>query len=285
MKKFIVTHQRPDLDAILSAYLLKRYADVSADVKFVPAGKTDPTAWAVVDTGGEYDPDSLRFDHHGCGPDEEDSAALQVWLYLQQQGVYINHLKPLVDLVHRGDTGSTDDDVRASYELGLHAIVSAYANMHTQKHNDHEVFNFAYSIIYALDERLCRKAMALERYRDLVVFDDHPVIALRDANSSETQCAHDEGYPLVVWEKVMPTPDGGVSFAVGVSRKKGVDTPHIGDVLKETSIYPALVDDGWYFHEGGFFAGRGIQKAQRSDPPPLSALEVAQALRETLDEQ
>lgn len=284
MKKFIVTHQRPDLDAILAAYLLKRYADVSADVRFVPAGETDPTAWAVVDTGGMYDPEKLRFDHHGCGPDEEDSAALQVWTHLIECGVQVQHLNPLVYLVHRGDTGSTDDDVQNSYDLGLHAIVSAYANDHAQKHTDHEVFNFAYSIIYALDERLCRRASAREQYRNHVIFDDHPVIALYAATAAHTQCAHDEGYPIVVWSNVLNNGEG-LSYAIGVSRKKGVDTPHIGEVLKETSIYPKLVADGWYFHEGGFFAGRGIQKAQRSDPPPLSALEVAQALRETLDEQ
>jgi hypothetical protein len=117
-----------------------------------------------------------------------------------------------------------------------------------------------------------------------VIFDDHPVIALYAATAAHTQCAHDEGYPIVVWSNVLNNGEG-LSYAIGVSRKKGVDTPHIGDVLKETSIYPALVEDGWYFHEGGFFAGRGTVKGPRSDPSSLSALEVAQALRETLDEQ
>ncbi len=89
MPKLIVTHTAPDLDAILSVWLLKRYGNLdNADVVFVNTGNPDPDllakADAVVDTGKVYDPENLRFDHHQLPGDESTStcAAYQVWEYL-----------------------------------------------------------------------------------------------------------------------------------------------------------------------------------------------------------
>ena len=83
----IVTHYNPDLDAITSVWLIKRFLPgwQDAEVKFVPAGKTldnqlvdsDPQILHV-DTG------LGRFDHHATS-DENQCAAKLMYQYIQTQ--------------------------------------------------------------------------------------------------------------------------------------------------------------------------------------------------------
>ncbi len=85
--KLIVTHMSPDLDAISSSWLIKRYLPEweSADHDFVPAGQTlngmqpdsDPNV-IHVDTG------LGRFDHHQLS--EKSSATKRVFDYLTESG-------------------------------------------------------------------------------------------------------------------------------------------------------------------------------------------------------
>src|SRR5690606_17892776 len=90
MNKTIVTHISPDLDAITSSWLIKRYLTDwdTADHAFVPAGETfgnkDPDAnpnVIHVDTG------LGKFDHHQLT--ERTSATKRVFDYLAEEG----HLK------------------------------------------------------------------------------------------------------------------------------------------------------------------------------------------------
>ncbi len=67
MKKLIVTHIKPDLDALTSVWLIHRFWPewAGAELRFVPAGKgyqpKEGEEVIVVDTGGG------RFDHHQAG--------------------------------------------------------------------------------------------------------------------------------------------------------------------------------------------------------------------------
>src|SRR3989344_8330959 len=84
--KTIVTHMAPDVDAITSVWLLKRFLSGwnEAQVKFVPAGKTldnqiadsDPEIWHV-DTGMGI------LDHHQT--DEDTCAAKRCLEYIIRQ--------------------------------------------------------------------------------------------------------------------------------------------------------------------------------------------------------
>lgn len=89
--KTIVTHISPDMDAIASAWLLKRYLPSweSADLAFVPAGETYQNARP------DSDPDIIHvdtglgnFDHHQLS--QRTSATKRVFDYLEQKG-HINN--------------------------------------------------------------------------------------------------------------------------------------------------------------------------------------------------
>jgi len=85
-KKIIITHMNPDLDALCSVWLLKKFADdfQEAEVVFVPAGKTyqdqkvDSNPNVIhVDTG------QGKFDHHQL--EEKTSASQLVFNYLKSK--------------------------------------------------------------------------------------------------------------------------------------------------------------------------------------------------------
>lgn len=129
----IITHQSLDWDALGAVWLLKRYAGMEDhEVVFVNTGAPDPAllarADAVVDTGREFDPARLRFDHHQLpGKQATDtSAAYQVamWLYYEKS-VDVAHLQPLFDLILCGDTGRKEKGADWSRIVGLHALLSA----------------------------------------------------------------------------------------------------------------------------------------------------------------
>src|SRR3990167_4986033 len=97
--KILVTHISPDLDAIASSWLIKRYLPEweSAEHEFVPAGSTlknkDPDAnknVIHVDTG------LGKFDHHQLK--ERSSATKRVFDYLAEEG-YIKE-KDIVTVEH-----------------------------------------------------------------------------------------------------------------------------------------------------------------------------------------
>ena len=81
--KTIITHLNPDLDAMSSVWLLKRFLPGwdEADVKFIPAGvvklKIDEEETLVVDTGFG------KLDHHQT--DKNTCAAEIVWKYIIQK--------------------------------------------------------------------------------------------------------------------------------------------------------------------------------------------------------
>ncbi len=100
--KTIVTHMNPDLDAITSVWLLKRFGGAEwgeAEIKFVPAGKTYKNE--KVDSS----PDVLhvdvglgKLDHHQTG-DKGICAATLVFDYLAQQFNQLKTDKALVRLI------------------------------------------------------------------------------------------------------------------------------------------------------------------------------------------
>jgi hypothetical protein len=248
----LVTHTQPDLDAIASAWLIHRFFEPIAEYKFVNAGNM-PTEkemltdlapedlLIVVDCGGQYDPDNLRFDHHHLPPDEanETCATMQVYKYLIGPFNDIEYLRPLIDLVFAGDTGRSE--ANESRTLGLHSILAGNAIAHRELYGepieDYDQMLFGFRILDNLAIRLKRMSEAKTELIEKVVYksDDGLVWAIKHGSVSATFAAEEEGAVLVVWEGKPIEENGQISSQpVGISRTGGAErkAPHVGKLVE-----------------------------------------------------
>lgn len=208
MARIIVTHQHPDWDAIASAWLLQRYGGLSdCSVKFVNTGDPDQTlidrAAAVVDTGGVYDTDLLRFDHHHIA--EPNSATMMVYRALTKGRKDMAHLEPLIDLIHAGDIG--DPLANQSREVGMHALLSAYWS---EGPSDHHMYKLGTVWLDLLDSHLKARHDARQQLWAKVVYksDDNALMAIKDGGIDTSAAAFDHGAAIVLFQSEIDQPDG-----------------------------------------------------------------------------
>lgn len=127
----IATHQKPDADALLSTYLLQRYAFAGeAEIVFIGRGARLDGFACAVDVGRQYDPARGRFDHKPPAfPDRNASCAARlVWEWLLAQGAEVGAWRELVAIVHQGDARPprrAGPELEASRREGFHALVKA----------------------------------------------------------------------------------------------------------------------------------------------------------------
>jgi hypothetical protein len=276
----IVTHTSPDWDAIGAVWLLKRYGGLADhDVAFVNTGNPDPAllaeAAAVVDTGREYDPARLRFDHHQWAR-LDTCAAWLVFEHLAPNGELV-HLAPLNALILQGDTGGRAYGAEWSRLTGIHALLSIRK---AGREPDAALLAWGLSILDDLDAHLRAHYTARATLEQYTVYRsaDGLVRGLRGAPQGATFAAYDDGARLVLF-----TSESEGTVSVGVMRGGESQEPHTGHLVN------GLLNDGeaeaswaprwdtpeyaemarWFRHPAGFFAGRGTAKAP--DPTPLTA--------------
>jgi len=107
----VITHTEVDGDAVAAAWLAERFlfADESVEVLFIPRNRAFGAYRAgdcLVDVGNTHDPANLFFDHKppAFSNRHESCAARLVWDRLIKQNRPVGHLKPLVKVVHAGDS-------------------------------------------------------------------------------------------------------------------------------------------------------------------------------------
>jgi hypothetical protein len=118
----VVTHAGPDGDAVAAAWLAERFlfAGQSVEVSFVAYDHdwaSGPPADCVVDMGGLHAPATGLFDHkEPASADRNESCATRlVWDHLVGLGYPVQHLKPLVDVVHAGDSARERPRFKGGY--------------------------------------------------------------------------------------------------------------------------------------------------------------------------
>lgn len=126
--KYIVTHANPDLDAIVSAWIAQDFlfCGQPTEVLFVSRKvpeKVMQRAACLVDVGNTYCPECYRFDHKPPAFENRNStcATRLIWEYLQNIGVDIAHLEPLVQITYEGDTHRNSKALKQSRINGPHA--------------------------------------------------------------------------------------------------------------------------------------------------------------------
>lgn len=309
MKKYIVTHTNPDLDAICAVWLLRRFGDMQDhEVAYVNTGSPDQDilekADAVVDTGKVYDPHTMRFDHHQLPGRKanETSAAMQVYSYVHKfnvfNGKYLDYLFPLIELVMWGDTDQPE--ANHSRQLGLHAIFSGSElwfldKFLDMKRDDTRKMRTGCVLLDYLEAHLRHKRQAIEELDEKTVYksDDGLVWAIRHGSIGSSFAAGDEGARLIIFEGKPLEVEGGTTYPVGIQRTGEYQEPHCGelvDVIVEAakfdiesgtpgnfSLEHELVKElsTWFKHNSGFFAGRGTAKAPVFEPVEVDIVEVA----------
>lgn len=290
----IITHTNPDLDAIASVWLLKRFGVGGLEnepVEFINTGNPDAEklekAAAVVDTGRQFDPDKRRFDHHHLpGQDANNTcAALQVYRSLDAE---IAHLEPLINLIFAGDTGRSE--ANASREVGLHAILSGYKAWFSEQNpdvrlSDEAILAYGFGLLDVLEVRLRELRLACAELAEKTVYksDDGLIWAIRHGSQGSTFAAYDEGARIVVFEGQPVEVEGGTTYPVGIMRAGEWQEPHVGELAERVALSRPFADEigKWFKHPAGFFAGRGTAKAPVFEPVEIDIVELASAIDAT----
>jgi len=146
----IVTHARPDADALAAAWLAARYlfAGRRVELAFVTSGHNwaaGPKADCVVDVGGLCDPALGLFDHRPPARAErhETCATELVWRHLTDTDHDVRSVEPLVQAVGAGDNPkgrANSTAYTSSRSGGFHAVVAA---MRARGTSDRETWTVA----------------------------------------------------------------------------------------------------------------------------------------------
>lgn len=280
---YIITHFRPDMDAVMSTWLLKRYIpDLhGATVLFENVADPDPDtlhyANAVCDLGKEYDPTRLRFDHHHDG--NLPCATLLVYQHLLDQGYFsaIEHLAPLIDLINAHDVGGRHDWGEASRSIGIHAIYASGC----RDRNDDECLAWGYQLLDGLSvvfrDRL--EAYTLTSMHMVYQSNDGLLVGLLNAPRSCSGVAFDRGARLVVFANTDTN-------AIGCVRASEWSTLHVGNLVQSIIDEAIPLDDitqemeRWFQHPVGFFAGRGTDKGPSNVPILVDVADVCKRIDE-----
>lgn len=274
----IVIHVAPDLDCITGAWLLQRYGGLAENpIVFVNTGSPDASllksARAVVDTGRDYHPESLRFDHHQ--DPTLPSAAQLVYNWVCAQNPAAEHLWHIVETVDAHDRGLPHPSASHSRGMGLHAIYGA-----SRPDDDAGSLAWGYQLLDALDkaERTRVEGRKLLDAHTVYRSGDGLVVALRDAPQATSAAAFARGARLVVFADYAKN-------AIGCQRAQEWADPHVGalvDTVLHTSDTVGPLTHAelarWFRHPAGFFAGRGTAKAPSTDLIAVDVAEIAQEL-------
>lgn len=275
----IVGHQSGDLDCFGSQWMLRYYLDPFAVVRYEPMNNYDQealdNAWAVVDMGGVYDPDHLRFDHHGS---DLPSATMLVYQWLVQYIPRVEAIEPLVRAINAWDVGPLDRQMRDVYEsVGLHGQLEGFRLLHEIVHrtrpSDHECFEFVSGM-------LDRAAVKLERiyegkqWRQYAVYisDANSLVALEGGAKEHTEGAHRDGFRVVLFHNT----DLEGRHTIGVHGDGSVDVVALTNRVLQTWPDRPVVEEieTWYRTDTrGFFAGRTAKGGRHTLGAPKTSLE------------
>lgn len=275
--KTIVTHISPDLDAIGSTWLIKRYLpewDI-ADHAFVPAGQTldgkDPDAdpnIIHVDTG------LGRFDHHQLT--ERTSATKRVFDYLAEEGyikekdlVAVEHMVQFITEIDNFGEVHFPDPTNDRYTFCLHEFIYP---LRGQLSSDAELVNMVFLILDSILFTIKNNLKAEEEIKEGLILKTKwgKTLVMETKNEAAIKYALKGGYELVV--------------------RKDPETGHVriktqpNEKYDLTPLYKKILEiDGkasWFLHASKNMLLNGSSKAPDSVPSTLSLKRIVEILKE-----
>ncbi len=287
VRKLLVTHHAPDLDAIGSVWMLKRFdAQHYADAKmaFVNPGETlslpqiesfgiEPHEVVHVDTGqGE-------FDHHQADRGMQNISATSLTYdhacRLHPELVQDKALKALSDFVteidHFGEINWPDAE-NLRYSFMLHELIRG--SEFSDRHDDESQLNFGLQCLDYSYSVLTQHFSALDLIESngiVFLLPTGQCLAIETSNDDTIKLGQKKGYMLVI--KKDPK--------LGNIRIKA--RPDSAIILKD--LYELIIKRDqtgtWYYHPSGKMLINGSQKHRNQTPTPLSLKDVIELVKIT----
>lgn len=238
--KTIVTHKTPDLDAVTSVWLIKKFLPnwQDAEVEFVPAGKT------LRDEIADSDPHILHvdtgfgmLDHHQAN--DYTCAAKKAYEYIRNQKAIFHEwsdeaLERIVEVVTWYDhfRNCLLDDANADYHVFEAASIIDGFKM-THHDNDHKILELSYELLDAIYKMMQNRVWAeniLEK--ELVPFTTQwgKAAGFETTNDEVLEVAQKSGYRVVIrkdpkkgYVRIKGTPGTGVDFTAAYEKLKQLD--------------------------------------------------------------
>jgi hypothetical protein len=285
VKQLIVTHHAPDLDAVSSVWLLKRFDTqhfADAQVTFVdPGSQVDPSdaerlgfqmhQVTHVDTGlGKFDhhqPErghmhicatSLVYDHIcQLHPEEKENKAL----------AYVSQFVTEVD--HFGEIDWPEAE-SPRYNFMLHELLKGYES--SDPHDDDSLLHFGLQCLDAAYASLRDYFQAQESLKEGQVFElpQGKALAIESRNDFIIQFAQKNGFVIVIRKdpksgeiRIKARPDADIDLKDVYER-----------VLKLDQV------GTWYYHPSGKMLLNGSRKKRHQKPSPLSLQQITEMTKE-----
>ncbi len=276
-QKIIVTHIFPDLDAISSVWLLKRFdpSFEEAEVKFVPAGLTyknqevdsDPSV-IHTDTG------MGRFDHHHT--DERTCAAELVFNYLKQRKLItlkhqsaVSRLVELVIQIDHFEDFFWPNSAEDRYELNINHVLNHLKL--SGKMNDEEIVEEGRKLLDAVLFGLRQKIKTEEEIKKGVEFKSKwgKSIGIETQMSRVSKLAQKIGFNLVIRKE----PETNF-VSIKCQPKKSLDLTKAYNDLKK-----ADKNADWFFHKSKHIILNGSRHNPKVKPSTLNLEEIISIIK------
>lgn len=275
LAKTIVTHFNPDLDAITSIWLIKKFFPDwgKAEVEFVAAGKTwqnepvdsDP-AVIHVDTGRG------KFDHHQ--DQTRKPACGQVLDELKRQNGKFKHdeaLERIISVVSEADIGSHihwPESQTDRYEFFLDSLIGG---LRKQGFTDQKLVDWGLILLDAIYSTLKVKVQAEKILDNGVVFETKwgKGAAFETANDMVLELAEKKGYSVAVRKD----PQVG-TVRIYARNDRGVDLTPLWEKLQEKDP-----EATWFLHQSNCLLLNGSSKNPQMKPTKLSLEKVVEIFK------
>jgi hypothetical protein len=279
MRKIIVTHFNPDLDAVTAAWLIKRFLKdwEEAEVKFTPPGK-----YTIDDQPVDSNPDILyvdtglgRFDHHHTN--DFICAATLVWDYIKEEtGKEDEAIERLVKIVNQVDHAydliwpEADDD---RYEIMLHMILEGFKRVGSEEETSQRIIDFGMKALDGAWKILQEKVKAEEELEEGQEFETRwgKGMALETRNDGVLFLGEKKGYCLVAR---LDTKNGHLKIYARWDKK--VDLTKAYEEFKKKDPEPK-----WFLHVSKAILMNGTLSQPGYQPTELSLEEIIEILKKS----
>lgn len=285
-RKLIVTHHAPDLDAIGSVWLLKKfdtqhYGD--AKIAFVDPGKRIDE-YEVEKLGIEYhdvihvDTGLGQFDHHQkerastdiCAASLVHDYLIEIHPELEDDQALDIIVKFITEIDHFGEVFWPDAG-SYRYSFMIHDLIRGHE--FTTPHNDDSQMHFGIQCLdfaYATLTQQVKANQIINEKGTVFELKEGKCLALKTRNDDTIKSAQKQGFDLVVKKdpklgniRVKARPDSNIDLTALSEKITSMDTE--GD---------------WFLHASGKMLLNGSTKNRNQKATPLSLEEVVEVIKE-----
>ena len=274
--KTIVTHFSPDLDAITSCWLIKKFFPgwQNAAIKFVPAGLTYENK--PVDLNPEIihvDTGLGKFDHHQSN--DKTCSAEKILNYLKKKGlIKIKLIKPLnilVDFVIEDDHFLEvyyPEPESDRYDFLINNLIDGLKNT---LGDDNKLVEFIFTALDGVLDKLKKKETAQEELKKGFIFQSYlgKSFVIESANDEVLRLAQKVGYQLVARKD----PKYGNIRIKSPPNPKLDLTPIYNKILKIDS------KGSWFLHSSKHMLLNGSPKRPDQIPSPLTIPKLIEIIK------